>query len=77
MVSNDGQARRLLINLFLKKPHQAGIGDQLQAQPDPPLLPRPALGGLARGAVGRGLEVGVAEAAIAAVTNAGYPAART
>ena len=45
---------------------EAGVGDQLQAQPDPAFLAGPALGDLAGRAVGGGLEVGVAEAAIAA-----------
>ena len=36
---------------------QAGIGDQLEAQPEPALLARPARIGAARRAVGRGLEV--------------------
>ena len=45
---------------------QPGIGDQLQPQPDPALLARPALVGAARRAVGRGLVVRVAEAAVAA-----------
>ena len=51
---------------------KAGVGDQLQAQPDPAFLAHPALGGLAGGSVGGGLEVGVAEAAIAA-TQQGDP----
>ena len=46
---------------------QPGIGDQLQAQPDPALLAGPALVGAARRAVGRALEMRVAEAAIAAL----------
>ncbi len=46
---------------------QPGIGDQLQPQPDPALLACLAGIGAARRAVGRGLEMGVAEAAIAAL----------
>src|SRR5262249_17028433 len=44
-----------------------GIGDQLEAQPDRPLLPRPAGTGTPRRAVGRGFVMGVAEAAVAAL----------
>ena len=50
----------------VRQADQPGIGDQLQPQPDPALLARPALVGAARRAVGRGLEVRVAEAAVAA-----------
>ena len=46
---------------------QAGIGDQLQPQPDPALHALEAGIGAARRLVGRGLEMGVAEAAIAAL----------
>ena len=46
---------------------QAGIGDQLEAQPDPHLLAGPAGAVLARGAVGRGLVAGIAAAAVAAL----------
>ena len=45
---------------------EAGIGDELQAQPDPALLARPAGIGATRRLVGRSLVVGVAEAAVAA-----------
>ena len=45
---------------------EAGIGDQLQAQPDPHLLAGPAGAVLARRAVGRGLVAGIAAAAVAA-----------
>ena len=45
---------------------QAGVGDQLQSEPDGPLLARQAGIDAARGAVGGRLEVGVAEAAVAA-----------
>ena len=48
------------------QPHQPGIGDQLQAQPDPALLAGPAGVGAARRAVGRALVMRIAEAAIAA-----------
>ena len=46
---------------------QAGIGDQLEPQPDPQFLARPAGAVLARGAVGRGLVAGIAAAAVAAL----------
>jgi hypothetical protein len=46
---------------------EAGIGDQLQPQPDPAFLARQAGIGPARRLVGRGLEIGIAEAAIAAL----------
>ena len=49
------------------QPDQPGVGDQLQAQPDPPILPRPSLCRLARGAVGGGLKVRIPEPAIAAL----------
>ena len=45
---------------------QSGVGDQLQPQPDPLLGAFLAGVGVARRLVGRGLEMGVAEAAIAA-----------
>ena len=45
---------------------EAGVGDQLQPQPDPPLLALEAGIGAAGRLVGGGLELGVAEAAIAA-----------
>ena len=46
---------------------QADIGDQLEAQPQPHLLPRPAGVGAARRLVGGGFVVRVAEAAVAAL----------
>ncbi|MGY3645783.1 hypothetical protein ACVWW2_001074 [Bradyrhizobium sp. LM4.3] len=46
---------------------EAGIRDQLQPQPDPALFAGLAGIGIARRAVGRGLEMRVAEAAIAAL----------
>src|SRR5262249_16621717 len=46
--------------------HEACVGDQLEAQPDPALLAGPAGIGAARRAVGRTLVVRVAEAAVAA-----------
>ena len=46
---------------------EPGIGDQLEAQPDGALLAGQAGIGMARRAVGRGLEVKIAEAAIAAL----------
>ena len=49
---------------------QPGIGDQLQPQPDPALLAGPAGAVLARRPVGRGLEMGIAEAAVAAARTA-------
>src|SRR6185437_3680303 len=57
----SGQERRLP---SVGQSHQPRIGDQFQPQPDPQLLARPALGEFARGAVGRGLEVGVAESPV-------------
>ena len=45
---------------------QAGVGDQFEPQPDPALLADLAGIGVARRAVGRGFEMRVAEAAIAA-----------
>ena len=51
----------------IRQADDAGIGDQLQAQPDGALLARLAGIGVARRAVGRGLEMRVAEAAIAAL----------
>jgi len=45
---------------------EADIRDELEAQPDPALLARPAFIGTARGAVGGGFVFGVAEAAISA-----------
>ncbi len=48
---------------------QAGIGDQLQPQPDPALLARPAFAMLARRLVGRGLEMRIAETAVAALAE--------
>src|SRR5262245_2489096 len=50
----------------IREPDDAGVSDQLQAQPDRALLARLARIGVARRAVGRGLEVRVAEAAVAA-----------
>ncbi len=47
------------------QPDQPDVGDQLQPQPDIALLARPALVGAARRAVGRGLEMQVAVAAVA------------
>ena len=49
---------------------QAGVGDQLQPQPDGALLAGLAGIGAARRLVGRGLEIGIAEAAIAALRSA-------
>ena len=49
----------------IRQSNQSGVGDQLQAQPDPALLARPAFGRLARRPVGRGLVMRVTEAAIA------------
>ena len=51
----------------IRQADEAGVGDQLQPQPDPALLARLAGIGVARRAVGRGLEMRVAEAAIAAL----------
>ena len=45
---------------------QAGVGDQLEPEPDGLLLALETRIGMARGLVGGGLEMGVAEAAIAA-----------
>ena len=45
---------------------QADVGEQLEPQPDPHFLARPAGAVLARGAVGRGLVAGIAAAAVAA-----------
>ena len=50
----------------IRQPDEAGIGDQLEAQPDGQLLAGLARIGAARRAVGRGLETRIAEAAIAA-----------
>ena len=46
---------------------ETGIGDQLQAQPDPGLAARPAGIGAARRAIGRALVMRVAETAVAAL----------
>ena len=46
---------------------EAGIGDELQAQPDGALVTLQARIGTARRPVGRGREMGIAEAAIAAL----------
>ena len=46
---------------------QADVGQQLQPQPDPHFLARPAGAVLARRAVGRGLVAGIAAAAVAAL----------
>ena len=51
----------------VRQADEAGVGDQLQPQPDPALLARLAGIGVARRAVGRRLEVRVAEAAVAAL----------
>ena len=48
------------------QPDQAGVGEQLEPQPDPGFLARPAGAVLARRAVGRGLVAGVAAPAVAA-----------
>ena len=48
---------------------EAGIGDQLQPQPDPLSCAVQAGIGVARRLVGRGLEMGIAEAAIAACAS--------
>src|SRR6185436_6352171 len=45
------------------------IGDQLQPQPDPTFLARPAGSRVARRLVGRALEMRVAEAAVAALAQ--------
>src|ERR1700730_18868285 len=48
------------------QPDETGVGDQLQAQPDPSLVARPAGIGAARRAIGRALEMRIAETAVAA-----------
>ena len=61
-----GQQRRLA---GVGQSDQAGIGDQLQPQPDPALLARPAGSRMARRLVGGALEMRVAEAAVAALAQ--------
>ena len=61
---HGGQERRLA---GIGQAHEAGIGDELQAKDDPALLALLAGIGAARRPVGRGGEIGVAEAAIAAL----------
>ena len=61
--ADRGQEGRLA---GIGQPDDAGIGDQLEAQPDGALLARLARIGVPRRAVGRGLEMRVAEAAVAA-----------
>ena len=51
----------------IRQPDQAGVGDQLEAQPERALLARQSRIGVARRAIGRRLEMRVAEAAIAAL----------
>ena len=51
----------------IRQADQAGVGDELQPQPDPALLAGLAGIGVARRAVGRRLEMRVAEAAVAAL----------
>ena len=51
----------------LGKPDQAGVRDELEAQPKRALLALLTGIGAARRAIGRGLEMGIAEAAIAAL----------
>src|SRR5262249_34664877 len=51
------------------QPDNAGVCNQLQAQPDRELLARLARIGMARRTVGRTLEMGVAEAALAAARD--------
>src|SRR5208282_3864319 len=50
----------------IRQADDAGIGDQLQPQPDRVLFAGLARIGAARRAVGRGLEIGIAEAAVTA-----------
>ena len=54
----------------IRQADEPGIGDELQPQPEPALLALEARIGAARGAVGRGREMGVAEAAVAALGEA-------
>ncbi len=61
--ADRGQKRRFA---GVGEANEPGVGDQLQAQPDGALLPLLAGIDAARSLVGRGLEMGVAEAAIAA-----------
>ena len=49
------------------QPDKTGVGDQLQAQPDPSLAARPAGIGAARRAIGRALVMRIAEPAVAAL----------
>ena len=65
--AHRGEERRLA---GVRQPDQAGVGDQLQPQPDPALLAVLAGIGVARRAVGRRLEMRVAEAAVAALAPA-------
>ena len=60
---HGGEERRLA---GVRQPDETGVGDELEAQPDPALLALLPGIGVARRAIGRGLEVRVAEAAIAA-----------
>ena len=60
---NRGEKGRLA---GVRQPDQAGVGDQLEPEDERALDPFLAGIGAARGAVGRGGEMGVAEAAVAA-----------
>jgi hypothetical protein len=60
-------ARRGVDSAGVRQPDQAGVGDQLEPQPDPALLAGLAGIGAARRAVGGGPEMRVAEAAVAAL----------
>ena len=63
-----GEQRRLA---GIRQPDDAGIRDQLEAQPDGQLLAGLAGIGVARRAIGGGLEAGIAEAAVAALRQHG------
>ena len=65
--AHRGEERRLA---GIGQPDDAGVGDQLEPQPDRQLLARLARIGAARRLVGRRLEVRVAEAAVAALGEA-------
>ena len=54
----------------VRQADEPGIRDQLEAQPDPALLARPARIGAARRLIGRALVVRVAEAALAPLAAA-------
>ena len=66
--AHRGEERRLA---GIRQPDDAGIGDQLEPQPDGAFLARLPRIGMARGAVGGALEMSVAEAAIAALGEHG------